>query len=131
MDCRQMIIEERLSIFLILLKISPNLSGYDFFKSGAKKIIDDGSKKFNVGSGLYLEIANERGVKKDLVDRAMRHAIDVSVKRNGLCDFEKCMNVSFSGIKPTPRELLCMLAEMAVMQCNKILNNHSYATVAL
>ena len=121
--CYKILIQERLSIFLILLKITPNLMGYDFFKQGAEKIVYDGDKKVNVGLGLYREIAEDNGVKHDLVDRAMRHAIDVSFKRNGLYDFEKTYNIKFYMKKPSPKELLCILAEVAVTEANKILRN--------
>ena len=120
-NCLNMLIDERLTVFLLLLKISPNLLGHDFFKEGAKKIIKDNDKKFNVGVGLYKEIASDNGVKQDLVDRAMRHAIDVSFRRNGISDFEKTCNINLSITKPSSKELLCVLAEMALMESNRIL----------
>ena len=121
-----LLIEERLSVYLILLKITPNLMGYDFFKQGAEKIIQDGEKKFNVGVGLYNEIACDNGVKPDRVDRALRHAIDVSYKRNGLCDFERAMHIRFSMGRPSPKELLCLLAEMVNREVGKKLIEKRY-----
>ena len=96
-ECFALLIEEKLSLFLIMLKISPNLKGYTFFKEGAKKIINDNDKKFKVGVGLYQEIASDNGVKLDIVDRAMRHAIEVSYKRNGIADFERGMHIRSMG----------------------------------
>ena len=121
--CGDVFLEERLSVYLMILKIAPNLKGYYFLKEGVKKIAQDTSKKFNVGNGLYTEIAQENGIKKDLVDRAMRHAIEVSIKRNGISDFERVMSVSFKTDKPTPRELLCILAEKAILECKRMLAN--------
>ena len=120
-ECFALLVEEKLSLYLIMLKISPNLRGYDFFKEGARKIIENADKKHNVGAGLYKEIADDNGVKQEIVDRAMRHAIDVSFKRNGINEFERVMHIRFSICKPSPRELLCLLAEKAAAESRKIM----------
>ncbi len=116
-DCN-LFLEERLTIYLLILKINPNLRGYFFFKEGVKKIVEDPSKKHNVNNRLYSELANEFKISQDLIDRAMRHAIDVSYKRGGIIDFEKRMKIDFSSDKPTPRELLCTMAEKVKVELN-------------
>lgn len=123
-ECLSLLIEEKLSLFLIMLKISPNLMGHDFLKEGAKKIIADAEKKYKVGIVLYKEIASDNGVRHDIVDRALRHAIDVSYKRNGIYDFERIMHHRFSIAKPSPRELLCFLAEKAASESRKTLSKY-------
>lgn len=120
-ECFALLVEEKLSLFLIALKISPNLMGYDFLKEGAKKIIADGEKKRGVGIGLYKEIAKDSGVRHDIVDRALRHAIEVSYRRNGIYDFERVVHHRFSIQKPSPRELLCLLAEKAASESKRFL----------
>jgi len=105
------LIEEKLSIYLIMLKIFPNLKGYDFLKEGAKRIIFDKAKKVNVGIGLYNEIAQDYSIRQGAVDRSMRHCLDVSFKRKGILDFERAYCIKFSSIRPRPKELICILAQ--------------------
>ena len=124
-ECLDLLIEERLSLYMIMLKISPNLMGYDFFKEGAKRIIKAADMKCKVGVRLYNEIGNDCGVRQDIVDRALRHAIDVSYKRNGIYDFERIMHHRFSMVKPSPRELLCFLAEKAVSESQRVLSQYA------
>lgn len=118
-ECLALLIEEKLSVLLILLKIFPNLKGYNFIKEGAKRIIQDRDKKVKVGLKLYQEIANDHDTKLDVVDRSMRHCLDVSYKREGLIAFEKAFCIKFSSVKPRPKELLCALAEMAYREVQK------------
>lgn len=118
-ECFSLLIDEKLSLLLILLKIFPNLKGYDFLKEGAKRIINNKEKKLNVGVGLYKEIADEFDVSEDVVDRSMRHCIDVSFKRNGIVDFEKVFCIRFTSVKPRLKELLCVLAEKAYIEVSK------------
>lgn len=113
-------LEERLTIYLLILKISPNLRGYAFLKEGVKKNVEDSTKKHNVNNRLYSELASEFEISQDLIDRAMRHAIDVSYKRGGIVDFEKRMKIDFSNDKPTPRELLCTMAEKVMVEVNML-----------
>ncbi len=115
-------IEERLVIYLLILKISPNLRGYAFLKKGVIKIVEDCTKKHNVNNRLYCEIAKEFNISQDLVDRAMRHAIDVSVKRKGITDFERRLKIDFSSPHPTPKELLCTIAEKIIVEKKSFIN---------
>ena len=108
----EVLLEEKITIYLLVLKIGPNLKGYTFIKEGTKKIVKDNSKKYKIRTGLYCEIAKENNVLPDLVDRAMRHAIGLSIKRGGIRDFEKTFDIEFSTDRPSPRELLCVLAEI-------------------
>ena len=115
MNFERFILEKEIALYLLVLKISPSLKGYTYIMSGTCKIAQDMSKKHNVTNRLYNEISEEFKVNKNLIDRAMRHAIDVSIKRNGIADFERFSSFDFSSDKPTPRELLAILAEKAVI----------------
>lgn len=112
------LVEEKLTIYLLVLKITPNLKGYDLIKEGVRKILQDTSKKHNMNQRLYLELANAFNFDMDLVDKAMRNAVDVSYKRGGICDFEKGFNIDFSSPKPSPKELICILSEKIILDRN-------------
>lgn len=125
MDLEECILQLQLNTYMMVLKISPNLKGYSYLVDGAFKIIKDMTKKHNVNKRLYAELAEEYNVDKDLIDRAMRHCIIASKRKNGLEDFEKYSRFEFSCEKPTPRELLCVLAEKATLDRNRFLKEYS------
>ncbi len=115
MNFEHFILEKEVALYLLILKISPSLKGYSYIMSGVCRIAQDITKKYNMTNRLYNEISQEFSVNKNLIDRAMRHAIEVSIKRNGISDFEKFSSFDFSSDKPTPRELLTILAEKAIL----------------
>ncbi len=119
------IIDERISVYLMMLKIMPNLNGYNFIKECAKLILKDSTLKFNIHNRLFNEVGDMFDVKADIVDRSLRHAIDVSIKHNGIKDFQKFVKVEFYNDRPSPRELLCVLVERAVVESNKLLSAKS------
>lgn len=117
-------IEERLSLYLMLLKITPNLKGHAFFKECAKKILDDPTLKFNIHDKLFKNIADMFDETIYMVARSLRHAIEVSLKREGIRDFERYTKVELFNPKPSPRELLCILVERVMVE-----NSHMTANL--
>ena len=105
-------LEEKIDIYLLLLKIGANLAGYKMIKSCVIRVIKDNTRKFKMRKNLYQEIAYENNITADDVDRLMRHAVKVSYKRDGLADFERRYDIEFSKERPSPRELVCVLAEL-------------------
>lgn len=114
-------IEKLAMKYLSLLKISPSVNGYHYFKCGIKKIYYDSSKKFKVSKVLYPEIAKEFNIEESLVDRSMRHAMKMSFKRGGVETLEKHINFKFPSAIPTPREILCVLSDIVKKELRKSL----------
>lgn len=107
----KLFIEEKIMVYLMLLKITPNLKGYKYIKAAVMKICEDESLKYQMANKLYKEIAPEFGEKPSLFDRALRHAVDVSFNREGIHQFERAAKVYFSMPRPSAREVICVLAE--------------------
>ena len=103
-------IEERLTSYLIIMKLCPNIKGFKFILHGVKLLVHDISKKRNINNILYDQIANELNTDKTTIDGALRHAIELSSKRNGFKNFVKDFDFLIKGERPTPRELLSALA---------------------
>ena len=120
---RIVLARERISVYLMMLKITPNLKGYVYLSECAIRIFEDSTKKFNINNKLYNDIALKYDEKPSLIQRAVRHAIEVSAKRDGLSDFEKFTKTEFYSSKPSPRELLCVLVERTMIDCNVMLAN--------
>lgn len=115
---KEYFIEIRLIVYLMLLKITPNLKGYTYFKEVVKRICIDRMKKYQMAE-LFKEVALSYHEKPSLLDRSLRHAIDVSYKRSGIADFERSMKIGFAGNKPTVRELICVLVEQLTIELNQ------------
>lgn len=111
----EVFIEEKLIIYLSYLKIAPNLKGYVFIKGCIKKLVLEPMKKRNLTNGVYREIGEEYQISTNLIDRAIRHALLVSFKKEGIEDFESRTGYCFSSARPTPREAICLLAELVNM----------------
>lgn len=108
-------IEEKLIVYLSYLKIAPNLRGYACLKTCVKRLVNDPFKKRNMTNGLYKELAGEYRIATNLIDRSMRHALLVSFRKEGIEDFEKRTGYAFASPRPTPREVVCLLAELVRM----------------
>lgn len=123
MDSEKTFVEERLMISLMLLKIYPCLKGYVYIKEGVKRILQDSSLKYNLHRRLYKDLSSNFKESEELIDRGMRHAINTGIKRKGIPAFEKNTKFHFSDSRPTPRELLIILAESIRFEWNKIKHN--------
>ncbi len=123
MQVEDIFIEEKLMLYLFLLKVYPNIKGYVFLKTAGRKILNEPTMKFNVRRRLYQTIANETQEKEDLVDRGVRHAIEVSYRKDGIKNFEDFTHTRFNMDKPSPRELMCSLAEIISIEVEKFRRN--------
>ena len=110
---KELTLEKHISSLLVILKIGPNLKGYDYLKAGALEMTLDHSKKHHMSNNLYAKLSTKFNLQRDCIDRAMRHAIDISHQRGGIPEFEKLADVEFSLPRPTPREMMCMLSILA------------------
>lgn len=111
MSLKKCFLEEKLIVYLMQMKITPNLKGYTYIKEAALRVCENSSKKRQMTNVLFKELAEEFGEKPSLLDRALRHAIEVSFKRNGIHDLERMISVYFTEKKPSPKEIICILAE--------------------
>lgn len=124
------LIEEKLIIYLSYLKIAPNLKGYACMKKCVKRILEDPLKKRNMTNVLYKELAQEYHMASNLIDRAMRHALLVSFKKDGVEEFEEKTGYTFPSCRPTPREAVCLLAELVRMDLIAFKANKKFENLA-
>lgn len=120
MSAFEIFIEEKVFCYLLLLKISPSLKGYEFIKQGVRLLLKDPTKKNCVYKRIYREISESFNIKESLVDRAVRHSIKASTSRAGVRDFEMVTHRQFVSQYPSPREIICMLAELVRIEWIKM-----------
>ena len=111
MDGRMVFVEERLSLYLLVLGVWPSLKGYAYLKEGVKKILQDPSKKYNLRSKLYKELALELNESCEGIESGLRNASKIISNKNGVKEFENRFRFYFQPEKPTPRVVLSLLSE--------------------
>jgi len=112
---QRLYMELQLMTYLMYLRIMPNLKGYTYLKEAALRLCEDEKLKFHMSNTLYKELADRFGEKVSLFDRALRHAVEVSYRRDGIQQFEKKLKIDFSERKPSAKEIICVLAEKIKM----------------
>lgn len=105
--------EEQITTMLKNLGIAPNLRGYDYIKVALNMLQYEPGLIHMVTKRLYPEIADACGTTAGRVERAIRHAVEVSFNAMDPDDiqeyFGKCAK-HYNG-KVTNSEFLSILAE--------------------
>lgn len=105
--------EKQITDFLHHLGVSSHLSGYKYIKLGIQLAIHDMSILESITGRLYPTIAEHYNTKNCCVERAIRHAIEVSWKRGN----KKLINDVFGytaddgASRPTNAEYMAMVAD--------------------
>ena len=103
-------VEERITLYLISLKIYPCLSGFYFLKEAIKNFYTKGAKTKSINNVLYKEIFIIFNNDCEFIDCKMRHAIQSASKRNGFYKFGEKFNCKTKNMLPSPKELIIAIA---------------------
>ena len=107
-------VEEKITAYLISLKIYPCLGGFDFLKEAIKIVYIKPLKVKNVNKVLYREVALIFDNDGDFIDGKMRHAIQSANKRNGFSKFSERFNCKTKNLFPSPKELIVAIVSKLV-----------------
>lgn len=101
-----------------------NLKGYMYFVSAIGKCIEDRGKLNHIIKGLYVEIAEEKGDTVSRVERALRHAIEISWKRGNMKVIDNLFGYTISSEKgkPTNSEFIAYLTDFISLHCEEIVD---------
>lgn len=95
------------------LGVPPSMSGYGYLVDTVSEVIDDHTKLRGINYGLYVDLAKRNGVTPKAVERAIRHAIEVSYTTAPL----NVVNNIFGNVvspdkdKPTNKQYIATLAD--------------------
>lgn len=104
------------------LGVPASLKGYNFVREGIVMMIQTPSVVSRITKVLYLEIAKKYDTTPSRVERAIRHAVEVSFER-GDCEYIQYVfgyTVSSHKGKPTNTEFMAMIADRIRLEaeCN-------------
>lgn len=99
--------------YLTELGVPPNLLGYEYLKVGLSKVLEKPSLIHSVTKELYPMIAEECNSTESRVERAIRHAVEVSFNNLDPNRQEEYFGNSISPVrgKATNSEFLARVAE--------------------
>lgn len=123
MNLDDFIFNKQIYTYLLILKITPRTYGYECIKYGVKLICELG-KKIDFNKVIIPRISKQVHLSNRLVDHSICNAIETSKMRKGLVDMERYANQKFDTPDPSPKELLCLLAELVKLKKSSFLQEY-------
>lgn len=112
----------QMSITKILhdLGVPSHIKGYQYIKEGIMLIYENPRMIGGITKELYPEIANKYNTTVSRVERAIRHAIEISWSRGDIKLMDELFgfSVSVERSKPTNSEFISTIAERIKLDCN-------------
>lgn len=95
------------------LGVPAHLKGYEYLKSGLRKVLENPAIIHGVTKELYPALAKEYGTTIYRVERSIRHAVEVAWSRGDLETLQEYFGYTVSNTKgkPTNSEFLAQVAE--------------------
>lgn len=111
-------LDERLTNVFLTVGIPANIKGYTYLKEGIKLAVQKPSIINQITKGLYPEIAARCGTSASRVERAIRHAIDVTWCRGKIQNINAVFALKIYGPheKPTNSEFIALLADKMLLE---------------
>ena len=105
-------VKQELSKLLHELGIPSNIKGYEYLRDAIINIYNS-KKVTGITKGLYPEIANKYDTSPSKVERAIRHAIEISSNRGNLDLMDEIFghSVDIEKAKPTNSEFIVTIAD--------------------
>lgn len=106
-------LEKRLVDILLSIGISANLNGYHFLKESIKLVIADPNYIGGVTKYMYPKIATTFKTTACRVERAIRHALEVSFNKGKITYLNEMFGLKIfdENEKPTNSEFVALLAD--------------------
>lgn len=98
--------------------IPSHIKGYTYIREGIEMMFEDSSLVGSITKELYPTIAEHYSTTSSRVERAIRHAIEVSWVRGDYALMEEIFgnSVDYDRAKPTNSEFLATLADRLKLQ---------------
>lgn len=111
-------LDDRLQKILIMLGIPSHIKGSKFLKDAIKTAVAMPESINNITKVLYPYIAEKNNTSASKVERAIRHAIDVSWSRGKIENINTLfgLKVFAKGEKPTNGELIALIADRLIIE---------------
>ena len=118
------IIDRRLVDILLSVGISANLNGYGYLKESIKLAIKEPKSINSITKVLYPTVAEKFSTTSCRVERAIRHALEVSYNKGKIVVLNDIFGLKIfnENEKPTNSEFVALLADRLTMELKKIID---------
>ena len=105
-------LQQRLDELLSKIGIRPNLRGWQYLRTAVEMCMEDREELDGITKRLYPDVARKHKTSADIVEQAIRHAIEVSWKNGNAGALETAFGYhSGNGRRPANTEFICMLTD--------------------
>ena len=114
-------LDRKLVDILLSVGISANLHGYNYLKESIKLAIDEPNSINAITKVLYPTIARKFNTTSCRVERAIRHALEVSFNKGRMMVLNEIFGLKIFGEndKPTNSEFVALLADRLSIEIKK------------
>lgn len=111
-------LDDKLSKIFISVGIPPHIKGYGFLREGVKMVVKNPSIINNITKQLYPMIGERFETTPSKVERAIRHAIEVSWAKGRIETINSLfgVNVYMGQEKPTNGEFIALIADKMLLE---------------
>lgn len=116
-------LEKKIAALLFEIGVPTHIKGYHYLRETICIVYEDSNLLDSLTNVLYPEIAQKFNTTKSRVERAIRHAIEVSWSRGNIENLSKLFGetVPLSKAKPTNREFIVMCVDRLRLQDSNLL----------
>ena len=110
---KQLVMERLITRILLVLGVPARLNGYRYLRDGIHLVVERPEEVTAVTKHLYPMIAEKYHVSSASVERAIRHAIEVSWNRGNVDEFDRMFGYTIDTAKgkPTNSEYIALIAD--------------------
>lgn len=118
MTRKELFVEQRTTRMLLEVGIPVNLQGFKFLRAAIIEVVKDPELISFVTKRLYPLLAAKFNVSSAVIERSIRHAIEVSFVRKGIEGLNSIFNVYLYDYryKLSNSELIALLAEKIISE---------------
>ena len=118
---KSIILERRLVDILLGVGISANLNGYGYLKESIKLAISEPSAINSITKVLYPTVAMRFNTTSCRVERAIRHALEVSFNKGRITTLNDIFGLKIfsDNEKPTNSEFVALVADRLSIEIKK------------
>ena len=106
---------------LLSFKVQPEITGFEYLRTGIRLCLEDDSLKNNITKKLYPKVAEIYNASPEIVERAMRTAVENCYNCGGLLEVnEQCGLVVYNNdFKWTNGEMITTLVELIKLKATR------------
>lgn len=115
------VLDRKLVDILLSVGISANLNGYTYLKESIKLAINEPNSINAITKVLYPTVAQKYNTTSCRVERAMRHALEVSYNKGKMIILNEIFGLKIfdANDKPTNSEFVALLADRLSIEIKK------------